>query len=153
MSEEYDDINEYYDDSDYADYDEEEIENEYYDDIDLENIDVGEQLADEWYDETDDQSWTILNEVEDEFNDEWEDDELWDEISPKIKTISGHMMQRKCMNIFGRKLCLCEFLNWVKFGTTKHQCGRKKVIVKKRKMIKKQKIMNKRKMVKKTEND
>merc|ERR1712060_353768 len=71
---------------------------------------------------------------------------LWDEITPKIMTASGHEMQRKCMDIFGRKLCLCEFLNWVKFGTTKHQCGRKTVIVKKQKMKKKNKIIKLRKI-------
>merc|ERR1712154_664052 len=69
-----------------------------------------------------------------EFDSEWEDDALWDEIDDKIMTKSGHMMKRKCMNIFGRKLCLCEFLNWIKFGTTKHRCGRREVMVKNHKM-------------------
>merc|ERR1719242_1804064 len=90
-----------------------------------------------------------MNEAESEFDQEWDDDDLWDEITPKIMTASGHEMQRKCMNIFGRKLCLCEFLNWIKFGTTKHRCGRREVMVKNQRM--KQKYGKKQKKIIKNE--
>merc|ERR1712176_1545042 len=102
------------------------------DDIDLNEADsesISDKLADGWYDSNDAEEWLILNEAESEFDSEWEDNELWDEITPKITTKTGHVMKRKCMNIFGRKLCLCEFENWVRFGTTKHRCGRKEVMV------------------------
>ena len=119
------------DDEDYEEYDidfdklDEETLYTHYDDDDdsLKNIDV--KVADEWYDANDAQDWTILNEVENEFDQEWQEDELWDEIDNNIEALSGHSMRRKCMNIFGRKLCIYEFLNWIKFGETRHQCSKK----------------------------
>merc|ERR1711990_461617 len=88
---------------DYGEYDIEDIDLN-----DAESESISDKLADGWYDSDDGEEWLILNEAESEFDSEWEDNELWDEITPKITTKTGHVMKRKCMNIFGRKLCLCE---------------------------------------------
>merc|ERR1712176_37810 len=123
-----------------------EDEDEY---IDIEDIrlnedddDVSSKLADGWYDE-DSSQWSILSEAETEFESEWKDDALWDEIS-NIETSAGRKVTRKCMNIFGRKLCLCEFLNWIKYGSTKHRCGKRKMMMKHQQKKNKQKMQRKR---------
>merc|ERR1712217_276005 len=162
--EEFDDYEEAYDLYDEeGDYDLNDYDNDYYEyaavaqlihdegDVDaaeesdeIQEDDISEQFADEWFDQQDSKSWTVLDAVENEFGEEWADDALWDEINPHIETLSGHWMKRKCMNIFGRKLCLCQFLNWIQYGETKHQCGRKEVMkTKVREKLKKSKAHKK----------
>eukprot|EP01083_Nonionella_stella_P167080 560633_1 len=115
--------------------------------------DVSSKMADEWYDSEDSQLWGIANEVENEFDTEWMDDELWDQISPPIITKTGHSMKRKCMNIFGRKLCLCQFLNWIKFGETKHECGRKQALTTKKEKQMNERIQKEQKLAQQKKND
>jgi len=151
--EEYDDMN--YDEGYDDEYEEDEDEADEYFSLSASDldVDVSDKLADEWHDAADAADWTVLSAEEKEFDAEWQDDSLWDEVSGPIRTVSGHSMQRKCMNLFGRKLCLCEFINWVKFGTTKHQCGRKQGMVAQQKsqvVSEKKRILRKiKKLVKK----
>merc|ERR1712087_592906 len=56
----------------------------------------------------------------------FEDDSIWDEIMTNIQTLRGRPLAKKCMNIFGRQLCICEFMDWLNGkkigGNTKHIC-------------------------------
>merc|ERR1712087_750806 len=53
------------------------------------------------------------------YDTEWEDDEHWDEVS-EMKTWEGTAIQRKCLNLWKHRLCLCQFLGWM--DTNKYQC-------------------------------
>eukprot|EP01083_Nonionella_stella_P151069 482266_1 len=108
---------------DYYDYDEED------EDADREEED---EIMDGWIDEYDGDEWVIVDDGADSFVEDnfgfldYEDDSIWDEIMMNIETLKGNSLDKKCMKIFGRKLCLCEFIDWVNGkeigGNTKHVC-------------------------------
>eukprot|EP01084_Bolivina_argentea_P186501 321471_1 len=117
----YEDINGDYDDYNYyennEDYDEIET---YYDES---------EFDDEWIDTNTGEKWVVLsamNGLNDEIisDNEWNNDELWD-LMTKENTNKGFKIEKKCMNVFGRQLCLCQFIDWLESGTIKKQCGPK----------------------------
>eukprot|EP01084_Bolivina_argentea_P276182 471213_1 len=46
------------------------------------------------------------------YDKEWNIDEEWDEIST-LYSSKGDVIRRKCLQIWGGKLCLCQFLSWL----------------------------------------
>jgi len=88
-----------------------------YDDDDA---DEDEAVQDHWIDEEDGASWMVSREAVSEYDGEWEDDDEWDSVSPSIVTFSGHSLRRKCLHMWGQRLCLCQFLNWM--DSKKYKC-------------------------------
>eukprot|EP01084_Bolivina_argentea_P170172 294880_1 len=83
--------------------------------------DETQQAIDTFYDETTDSTWIILSgEVRDDFADKWESNEKWDTINENIETQKDHYITRKCENVFGNSLCLCQFQKLTKI----HNCHR-----------------------------
>merc|ERR1712228_26185 len=113
----------------YGDYDDDAVQ-EYYDEDEDEQILDG--WLDGWLDEYDDAEWVILDDnddtfIEDNFGElDFNDDSIWDEVMTNIQTLKGRSLDKKCMNIFGRKLCICQFMDWLNGkvigGNTKHIC-------------------------------
>eukprot|EP01083_Nonionella_stella_P184017 666634_1 len=107
-------------------------DNEQEEDDDAFDDDLADQILDGWYDEYDDNEWVVMDDADDAFVADtidlldFEDDSIWDEIMMNIETLKGNSLDKKCMKIFGRKLCLCEFIDWVNGkeigGNTKHVC-------------------------------
>eukprot|EP01083_Nonionella_stella_P118724 354505_1 len=95
-------------------------------------IQYEDEIMGGWMDEDDGNEWVIVDDgtgsyVQDMFGSlDFDDDSIWDEIVTDIETIKGKDLDKKCMNIFGRTLCLCEFIDWVNGkridGNTKHVC-------------------------------
>merc|ERR1712176_496808 len=87
-----------------------------------------DDILDGWVDEASDTQWIVLNnEMENDFGYlDFENDAIWDEIMTNIETMKGQSLNKKCMNIFGRQLCICEFIDWLNGkvigGDTKHIC-------------------------------
>merc|ERR1712244_199196 len=119
------------------------IEYEYYYD------DGEEQAMDSFFDDQDLTEWVVTNEVTDEYDADWLDDSKWDQIDQVI-TYSAKKLTKKCMNLFGRKLCLCEFMEFV--AHKKHVCHPGRARKKKQKIIQeiKQKIQTKLKKLRKS---
>ena len=86
-----------YEDSDYYD--------EYYED---EEEDEDEDVIDGWYDDETGMDWIVMNEDADEQYMELDAD-AWDLID-KVMSDKTVPIDRKCMNVFGTKICICEFL-------------------------------------------
>eukprot|EP01083_Nonionella_stella_P151074 482276_1 len=94
--------------------------------------DIDDQILDGWYDQYDENEWVVMDDADNgDVVDtldllDFEDDSIWDEIMMNIETLKGNSLDKKCMKIFGRKLCLCEFIDWVNGkeigGNTKHVC-------------------------------
>ena len=115
-----------YGDEDYEEYEDEDedygdeyYEDEYYEDEENEDEDV----IDGWYDEETEMDWVITNEDADLQMAELEDDN-WDLID-QIKSIQNVPIQRKCMNVFGTKICICEFLEFIHAQPASKVCGPK----------------------------
>merc|ERR1712228_506374 len=99
---------------------------------DFDNDEQDDDILDEWIDEDSDLQWIVLNDADDDFIQDnfgyldFEDDSIWDEIMTNIQTLRGRPLAKKCMNIFGRQLCICEFMDWLNGkqigGKTKHIC-------------------------------
>merc|ERR1712228_511840 len=112
------------------------VEYEYY-------YDEQQQVADEsamdtFFDEQTELEWIVENEVTADYDADWANDNLWDEIN-EFTTFSAKKLKKKCMRVFGRKLCLCEFVEEI-VSPKKHVCHPHKAEKEKKKMI--QKIKN-----------
>merc|ERR1712154_85020 len=70
--------------------------------------------------------WIILNDVGFDQESFDFDNSYWDEINTNIETFDGRNITKKCMDVFGRQLCICEFMDWLNGkeigGNTKHIC-------------------------------
>merc|ERR1712087_220342 len=99
------------------DYDEEdEFEGEYYE-YSMDDVE------DQWFDEIEQTEWMVTDVAADEqYDDLWEEDENWEQID-QIQTFSGNTLQRKCLHMWGQRLCLCQFLGWL--DSRKFQCQAK----------------------------
>eukprot|EP01083_Nonionella_stella_P055777 147047_1 len=107
-------------------------DNEQEEDDDAFDDDLADQILDGWYDEYDDNEWVVMDDADDAFVADtidlldFEDDSIWDEIMMNIETLKGRPLAKKCMNLFGRTLCICEFMDWLNGkiigGNTKHIC-------------------------------
>jgi len=104
-----------------AQYDDEYGGYGYYEDLNFDDIDIEEEAADEenaevqdqWFDDNDGMSWSVSNELITDYDTKWDQDEMWDEITPSVTTIHGNVITRKCLHMWGKRLCLCQFLNWI----------------------------------------
>eukprot|EP01084_Bolivina_argentea_P304874 526610_1 len=68
------------------------------------------QAIDSFYDEDDASNWVILSgTVNDALSSKWDVDEVWDTIDEDLQTQKGHFASRKCQNLFGKIVCLCQF--------------------------------------------
>merc|ERR1712129_72448 len=45
----------------------------------------------------------------DDFAAQWDNNPKWDFINEDMQTNKGHIITRKCENVFGSLLCLCQF--------------------------------------------
>ena len=112
----YDD--DYYDDDYYDDeeYDDDYYDDDYYDDDfedDMEEEEEIESVSDWWVDDDQNAEWVVTDKAMDTYDDKWTDDAEWDSVSKRIQTKSGHLMTRKCLSMWGKRLCLCQFLDWI----------------------------------------
>eukprot|EP01083_Nonionella_stella_P190597 705852_1 len=102
--------NEEYDMFDYGAYDDE----EYYE------FNLNEDVEDVFNDAEEQNEWMVTDVAADEQYDEvWDDDANWEQID-EIETLSGNFVQRKCLHVWGQRLCLCQFLAFL--DNRKFQC-------------------------------
>eukprot|EP00487_Bulimina_marginata_P008281 TRINITY_DN30559_c0_g1_i1.p1 TRINITY_DN30559_c0_g1~~TRINITY_DN30559_c0_g1_i1.p1 ORF type:complete len:231 (-),score=55.82 TRINITY_DN30559_c0_g1_i1:197-814(-) len=94
------------------DDDEEYDEYEEFDEYDDDEVEHDEDTMDKFFDEGNESEWIVTSQVTNEYDADWEDDSKWDDIDQVI-TYSARKLKKKCMKVFGRKLCLCEFLEFV----------------------------------------
>merc|ERR1712126_384573 len=103
------------DDYDYAEYG--------YDDDDS-MYDEAFDVEDEWFDEQQQTQWLITDVAADEtFDSLWADNANWEEVDQVDSTFSGRSVERKCLHMWGQRLCLCQFLGWM--DSRKFQCQAK----------------------------
>merc|ERR1711933_325516 len=95
----------------YAGYAETQAQNE---------ISISDEDLQDRFIEADDSRWVVSNDAVDTYDQEWEDDAEWDEINDSIVTLHGNQITRKCMHMWGRRLCLCQFLGWM--DSHKYKC-------------------------------
>merc|ERR1712113_1087700 len=106
------------------------VENEYYDGY--------SEYMDEYYDEYSDynelyedneehlfddngEAWIVSNEaISSDYDTKWNNDDVWDEINNGIVTKTGTRISRKCLHMWGQRLCLCQFLDWM--DSHKYKC-------------------------------
>ena len=82
------------------------------------------EVSDDWYDADSGSSWIMMNgdlsgaheSLFEEYSTEY------DEITNDIIGSSGKQIQRRCMNIFGRRLCICQFLEFIHAENANHLC-------------------------------
>ena len=55
-----------------------------------------------------------------DFNDIWDDDNQWNSIQD-VETWDDRSIKRKCLTIWKKRLCLCQFLGWLD-GPEKYHC-------------------------------
>merc|ERR1712130_91554 len=79
-------------------------------------------IADEWYDENEQTQWMVTDIAanDNNINDIWADNTNWEQIDDEIETMAGNKLQRKCMHMWGQRLCLCQFMAF--FDNRKFQC-------------------------------
>jgi len=82
----------------------------------------GEKAIDNFFDDDSSSNWVILaGDVEDQLAHEWNNDDQWDTITDDIETQKGHFVTRKCENVFGNRLCLCQFKRLVGVNHNCHE--------------------------------
>merc|ERR1719295_77246 len=86
-------------------------------------------FADEWLDTNTGEEWVMMRDdeaLDDSIvsEEEWANDAMWDKVE-NVLTFHGKNVQKKCMQVFGRELCLCQFMEWLETGTMTKQCGPK----------------------------
>merc|ERR1712154_636443 len=91
-------------------------------------------MGDTFFDEAKETEWIVTNEVTTAYDTDWEDDSKWSDID-QFTTFSAKKLKKKCMRVFGRKLCLCEFVEFV--SHKKHVCHPNKAKKEKKKKMKK----------------
>merc|ERR1712156_877190 len=77
-------------------------------------------LQDEWVDEQDGSAWIVSKDAVQDYDLQWENDEEWDEVASEITTSGGNTLTRKCLHMWGQRLCLCQFLGWM--DSHKYKC-------------------------------
>ena len=99
------------------------------DEDEWDTVDAEGLIADEWLDTDTGEQWVMMQDdeaLDDSIvsQEEWANDAMWDEVESVI-TFNGQKVQKKCMVVFGRQLCLCQFMEWLEYGTMTKQCGPK----------------------------
>merc|ERR1739842_93841 len=103
------------------------------DDDDDEEETEDANILDTFFDEAKEIDWIVSAEETSMYDAEWQDDSQWSDIG-QFTTFSAKKLKKKCMNVFGRKLCLCEFMEYV--AHKKHVCHPNKAKKKKQKEMK-----------------
>merc|ERR1712228_279281 len=125
---EYDDLYyDQYDDDEYEEYDEyNDYDYDQYDDMeayDGEYYDDDENIMDAWFDDEMKINWVIMA---DDYSDIDQiqniEDMKWDIVHKNIIANSGKKVQKRCMNVFGKQLCLCQFLDFIGAESVNHLC-------------------------------
>jgi len=98
---------------DYGYYEDLNLDDNDDDDDEEEEDEMDENVQDQWIDDEDGMSWSISTQEITDYDTKWDQDEIWDEIAPSITTIHGNLITRKCLHMWGKRLCLCQFLNWM----------------------------------------
>merc|ERR1712190_47447 len=93
-----------------------------------------ENILDTFFDEEKEMDWVVSAEATNEYDAEWQDDSQWSDVE-QFTTFSAKKLKKKCMSVFGRKLCLCEFIGFV--AHKKHVCHPNKAMTKKQQQMKK----------------
>merc|ERR1712113_873185 len=144
MLDEFGDMN-YYDD--FEDFEDDMLSEYYYTDYTETADDTLSDIEamDKFFDAAHDANWVVTNEITSEYDTDWADAEKWTDVH-HVVTFSGHKLRKKCMNLFGRKLCLCEFIEFL--GHEKHVChpGKAKKLLKMKKRL--EKLKKKKKALK-----
>ncbi len=65
-------------------------------------------------------SWSVSNEAITDYDMKWDNNEMWDEITPQVTTIHDNIITRNCLHLWAKRLCLCQFLNWI--DSPKYKC-------------------------------
>merc|ERR1712129_574243 len=77
-------------------------------------------IEDEWFDENEQMQWMVSDIAADsQFDDIFDDDANWEQID-EIQTLNGNHLQRRCMHMWGQRLCLCQFMAFM--DNRKFQC-------------------------------
>merc|ERR1712129_70750 len=107
----------------------------YYDDDDEEQEDDEEtDRLGAFFDETSETEWIINSESTNEFDQEWANADNWNEVG-QFTTFSAKQLTKKCMTVFGKRLCLCEVMEWAT-NNKKHVCHPNKAKRQRQKEIK-----------------
>merc|ERR1712087_780750 len=81
-------------------------------------------VEDQWFDEEQQTQWLVTDvAADDQYDSLWENNDNWDEIDTVDTTLSGRTVRRKCLRMWGQRLCLCQFLGWM--DSRKFQCQQK----------------------------
>merc|ERR1712130_874738 len=83
------------------------------------DVEEDETIQDRWTDESD-TNWIVSGEAIADYDEAWDQDDEWDEINSQIVTLHGNQITRKCMHMWGHRLCLCQFLNFI--DSRKYKC-------------------------------
>merc|ERR1712048_42489 len=70
--------------------------------------------------EQDGSAWIVSKDAVQDYDLQWENDEEWDEVASQITTSGGNTLTRKCLHMWGQRLCLCQFLDWM--DSHKYKC-------------------------------
>jgi len=68
----------------------------------------GDYVIDDFYNEYDGTHWVVTNEWTNDLN-----DAVFSAGTAPATTSAGQVLSTKCMMVFGREVCLCDFVNWV----------------------------------------
>merc|ERR1712190_175116 len=71
------------------------------------------------YDEDMGTNWVIST---DAYDGTFDDNMEWDSMHKNIMSKSGKQVKKRCMNLFGRQLCLCQFLDFIDAQSADHLC-------------------------------
>eukprot|EP01083_Nonionella_stella_P268385 907260_1 len=100
--------------------------NEYYDeygyDYNLYDMDdnINDKFDDEWFSDNGEE-WIVSSlAISDKYDTKWNNDDVWDDINNGIITQTGNRLTRKCLHMWGQRLCLCQFLDWL--DSHKYKC-------------------------------
>ena len=76
------------------------------------NEDGMDMIADDWYDAESGENWIMLSDaVNDEYISDLKADQFGlEQVITNIVSSSGKDIKRKCMNLFGQQICICQFL-------------------------------------------
>merc|ERR1719242_2033675 len=80
-------------------------------------------IVDDWYDEETASDWVVMMDKLDDDMINLDDDALdWNMVTEGIMTHNGQDLTRKCTNLFGHQICICQFLEMIKVKTNQHLC-------------------------------
>merc|ERR1719242_1037681 len=106
---------------------EDSVEDRYYEDYEEDEGDgsgYSGYIMDDWYDEETASDWVVMmDRLDDDMMMNLVDDTMdWSMVTEGIMTNNGEDVTRKCTNLFGHQICICQFLEMIKVKTNQHLC-------------------------------